>query len=451
MRRQVPIFGVIGGGLSGSLMAIHLLRRLPAAGRVHLIEKRGGFGLGLAYSTRNPRHLLNVPAARMSLFETEPDHFTTWLADRFGELGDPAGLFAPRFLYGTYVQSVLTRQMAGEDGCRNLFLFPDEAVSVALKGRGVAVSMACGRSIDMDCAILSVGNFLPEPPAGLEELASSPRFLPDPWDDARLRAIGEDSRIVIVGSGLTMVDLVLGLIGQGHRGPLIALSRRGLLPRRHAASGPPHPWSGSAAPLSAALHRIRARSGGGDWRAVIDGMRPVLQDLWQGLSVEEQRRFLRHARPWWDVHRHRMAPDVAAAIDDLLARGRLRVLAGQILSADISGDGVALSVRPRGGDGRITLEADHVINCSGPASDYSRTRNPLLRHLIESGLARPDPLGLGLDVDAGLHLLDAGGRPHDRLFALGPVTKGRFWETTAVPEIRRQALFLAEQLVAEND
>jgi uncharacterized NAD(P)/FAD-binding protein YdhS len=444
-RPRQPAFGIIGGGLSGSLLAIQLLRRLPDGARVHLMEKRGGFGPGQAYSTSNPHHLLNVPAKRMSAFDDLPDDFVAWL-DRAGD-GSSADGFVPRSLYGRYVQQALVRQMSGESGCRNLFLFPDEAVAVRLGPRAVIVRMECGRDVTVDAAVLCVGNFAPETPDVLAPLVGSPRYLGDPWDERRIGAIAADARVLVLGSGLTMVDLAVCLARQGHRGPIVALSRRGLLPHPHSVVPvPPVPWTGDCAPLSALLHRIRRDSRGQAWRAVVDGLRPHLSDWWQSFDDQTQRRFLRHARPWWDIHRHRMAPEVARSIEGLRADGRLAVLKGRLVAARDGGTGIAVDYRPRGGDAIVTVEADCIVNCSGPGSDFTKVGNPLLAQLLTTGLVRPDALGLGLDVDRGLHLLDRDGRPQDRLFAMGPVAKGRFWECTAVPEIRRQAVQLADHL-----
>ncbi|MDR3436857.1 FAD/NAD(P)-binding protein [Telmatospirillum sp.] len=450
MKRHGPVFGIIGGGLSGSLLAVHLLRSLPDGGRVHLVEKRSGFGLGQAYSTRNPQHLLNVPAERMSAFEDDPDHFLNWLRD--GKSGEPADRFVPRGVYGDYIQGILGQQIRDDEGCRNLFLFPDEAVGLTVGPAGVVIQTAGGRPVEVDRVILAIGNFPPEAPFDVGRLASSPRYLSDPWDAERVAAIPPDSPVLLVGSGLTMVDLALGLIRQGHRAPITALSRRGLLPHRHAPAAAPLPWDGAEPPvaLSVLLHQIRLRSAlGGDWRSVVDGLRPHLQDWWQAMSDDDKRRFLRHARPWWDIHRHRMAPRAAERLEHLITDGYLRVLAGQLLEATVGTDGVSVVCRPRGGAEHRQLEVGHIVNCSGPCSDFAKIRHPLLARLIGDGLARPDSMRLGLDVDPLMRLLDGNGHPQERLFALGPVTRGRFWESTAVPEIRRQAKCLADYLTED--
>ena len=448
--RKYPSFGIVGAGFSGSLLAVHLLRRLPHGSRVHLIERRGEFGSGLAFSTPNSSHLLNVRAERMSAFEKEPGHFLEWLAGQ-GEITLQDGsAFVPRGLYGRYIQSLLAEQLWTEGGNRNLYLFPDEAVDLELAEDGATIHMSGGRPVKVDAAILAVGNFPPQVPAGAEILAESPSYLANPWDAAATRAMSHDAALLVIGTGLTMVDFVLNMLDRGHRGPIHAVSRRGLLPHRHAPSPPPVSWAQEdGLPLSWQIRKMRRAVDSHDWRAVFDGVRPFTQSWWNLLPERERRRFLRHLRPWWDIHRHRMAPQVARRIDEAIGRGALSVLAGRFSRIEAQGDKLSLEIRPRGRDRVTRLEVDHVVNCSGPSSDYGAIEQKLVRSLFTSGAVRPDPLCLGLDVDTGLRLLDRQGNAQPRLYAMGPVTKGRFWECTAVPEIRRQAEELAERLVAD--
>ena len=448
--RKTPSFGIVGAGFSGSLLAVHLLRRLPRGSRVHLIERRGEFGSGLAFSTPNSSHLLNVRAERMSAFEKEPAHFLDWLSQQHGDEEGPGGAaFVPRGMYGRYIQSLLADQLGAEEGNRNLYLFPDEAVDLELDEEGAVIRMSGGRPVKVDAVVLAVGNFPPQVPAGAEALAGSPSYVPNPWDFEATRAISHDAKLLVIGSGLTMVDFVVNMLDRGHRGPIHAMSRRGLLPHRHAASPPPVPWTPDDLPLSQQVRKMRGAADTHEWRAVFDGVRPFTQSWWSALPLEQRKRFLRHLRPWWDIHRHRMAPQVARRIDEAIGRGALSILAGRFRGIETVGHGLAIRYRPRGRDAEDTLAVDHVVNCSGPSSDYGAIEQKLVRALLDRGAIRPDALSLGLDVDASLKLLDADGKVQPRLYALGPVTKGRFWECTAVPEIRRQAEELAERLVAD--
>jgi uncharacterized NAD(P)/FAD-binding protein YdhS len=277
----------------------------------------------------------------------------------------------------------------------------------------------------------------------------------NPWDPEALESLDIHASILLIGTGLTMVDVALSLLGRGHRGHLLAVSRRGLLPRIHAAVtardkflpavGAPRTVLG----LLAAVRReiARAATEGADWRAVIDSLRPDTQELWLNLPLAEKQRFLRHLRPWWDVHRHRMAPSVAARLEAARRRGQIETRRARVGRMTPLADGLDVELLPVGGPGAERLRAARVINCSGPLSDMSRVRAPLIRNLLDEGRARVDPLHLGLDVTREGAVIDRSDLPSQSLFAIGPITKGVFWECTAVPDIRVQCERLACRLL----
>ena len=305
----------------------------------------------------------------------------------------------------------------------------------------------------MTAVVLALGNLPPLPPPLSDSVAHSPRFLGDPWEVDGMARIPVSAPVLVIGTGLTMVDFVISLDERGHHGPITALSRHGLLPRSHARTGPPVRWEAAALPraMAALLAMVRHRvcdevTQGGDWRQVIDGLRPHVERIWKDLSHDQRRRFLRHLRPWWDVHRHRLAPQIAQRLTTHLASRRLLVHAGHVCAIDAIDQALELAWRPRGQSAVIHLRGAYVVNCAGPASDFHRIRQKLLRELREDGLLRPDPLRLGLDVTDDLRVVDAKGHPSERLFAIGPLTRGHFWEVTAVPEIRRQCEALAQHL-----
>jgi uncharacterized NAD(P)/FAD-binding protein YdhS len=250
---------------------------------------------------------------------------------------------------------------------------------------------------------------------------------------------------LLVGTGLTMVDLVLSLDAAGHRGRIVALSRRGLIPRSHA-DFEPAPVEESELPggLRDVWRWLRRRGAEVGWRAAIDSLRPYSQELWQGLSLGEQHRFMRHARPWWDVHRHRIAPEVAGTVARMIAEGRLEIIAGRIVTAREDDSALAVEYRRRGASSLQSERFAYAFNCTGPLHSMARTRDPLLRSLLDAGQARPDHLGIGLEVDERSRLVGS-----DRLWALGPLTKGRYWEIIAVPDIREQAAAVADDIARE--
>jgi uncharacterized NAD(P)/FAD-binding protein YdhS len=444
---------IVGGGASGTLLAANLLKQARAPLRVLLIEKSGRAGRGLAYSTESPRHLLNVPAGRMSAFPEDAEHFLRWA--RHVVPGTGPGDFVQRRLYGRYLEEVLLEAVEAAAPGVELEVVAGEVVGLTEERGGVRLELASGERREARRAVLALGNApsadLPVPDGGLY---ASPRYRRSPWVGGGLRHIASEDSVLVVGTGLTMVDAVLSLAEQGHRGPIHALSRHGLLPHVHRPCTPlRREASTDEAPgLRGLLRELRrdvrhAQAQGRDWRDVVDGLRPVTVALWQGLSEPERRRFLRHLRAFWDVHRHRMAPAVGDILQQLQAAGVLRVHAARVRNFQLSDEGQVLArVRPRGFSREATFRVQHVINCTGPDACIGRG-HPLLRGLLESGLVRADALGLGLDTDAEGALLDAEGRASGLFFTLGPLRRGELWETTAIPEIRAQALSLSRRLL----
>lgn len=444
---------IIGAGFSGSLLAVHLLRRSSPRDRIYLIERDAAFGRGLAYGTGNPHHLLNVRAGNMSAFSDRPDHFLDWIRALPEEeravvsVTEDRLTFVPRRLYGSYVQSILAREIRTAEGSQRLYLVADEAVALHRREDGYAVETGCGRLYEVDAVALATGNL----PA-----AEAPGYATNPWDPAALDNLDPDADLLLVGTGLTMVNVVISLLDRRHRGSILAISRRGLLPRTHAATTPlPRILPAADAPRSVLglLMRLRREirrhaTSGRDWRAVINSLRPDTQAIWRQLPIEEKRRFLRHLRPWWDVHRHRMAPGVAARIERARERGQLVVQRARLGALEPRGKSLAVRIRPVGGGPEREILVGRVVDCSGPLGAFSKAASPLLQGLLQSGDLRPDPLDLGLDVTAEGAAIDREGQPSRRLFALGPLTKGVFWETTAVPDIRVQCERLAERILA---
>ncbi len=440
-----PSVAIVGAGFSGLLTALNLLRK-PAGPRVHLIERRPAFGRGAAYSTTSREHLLNVRAGNMSAFPEQPTHFIDWLA-REGQAEEGA-TFVTRARYGGYLQAMLRDAAeAGEAG--RLILEADDVVELRPVARGWAVTLGMGRSLQVDAAVLAVGNLPPHLPPGVDAAtAQSPAYFGDPWS-ADFGDLPEEGCVVVIGAGLTMVDLALRLAAERPALRMLALSRRGLPPRRHLGHGPaPEPFAPlpGDTPLSL-LRRLRAGAVSSDWRALVDGLRPHVQAVWRSWTLEERSRFLRHLRPWWDIHRHRLAPPVASKLDHLTGAGDLSIAAGRIASVRPAGAGLQVAWTPRGARQRQEVTAVGVINCTGPNGDLTRVNDPLLTGLVEGGLIRADACRLGLDVGADGRLFGRDGTASLNLYAVGPITRGAFWEITSVPDIRVQAAGCADAIV----
>jgi uncharacterized NAD(P)/FAD-binding protein YdhS len=444
---------VIGAGFSGTIAVLHLLRRLPADQPVLLCERAPEFGRGLAYAGANEHHLLNVRAANMSALADEPNHFAAWLATlpeaNRSAFATQAGLFATRGVYGEYLQSLLATVLRESAGEARLRLMPDEATdAVPLPEGGFTLGFAGGIDIDVAGIVLASGNLQPEE-------HPDPRICTHPWGEKAARPLAGQMPVLIVGTGLTMVDLAVSIRRRGFTGPLLALSRGGLLPARHE---PALPWQAptltpaelSSLPLlmQRLRHEIRiAAAHGVDWRAVVDSLRPATVHIWAGLPVRERDRFLRHARRYWDVHRHRMAPPHADIIDAMVSDGSLQIAAGRIEHMEPEKVGIEVHCRVRGGAKAQVLHAQRVIMAHG-LIPIAATRDKLVSSLVSQGLARLDAHALGLDVTDALQLRHADGTPDARLWALGPIVRGVFWECVAVPDIRNQAAHLAASVAA---
>ena len=439
-----PHIAIAGGGASGVLLAHALVR---AGARVTIVEPRATLGAGLAYSTPCPLHLLNAPAGRMSGFADDPDHFLRWLAAR-GEAAEP-NAFVARTRYGAYLASIACEvEHLGGERFRHV---RSRAIDAAPRAGAVSVRTADGATLEADALVIAVGNAKPAPwPLVPDDVRSGPSFFDSAWHDDATTPAGPDESVVLLGTGLTAVDAVLGLRSSGHRGPIVMVSRRGLLPHEHRQLDRPPanaPFATSLGEVIAGVRRSRS-SNESDWRSIIDGLRREINERWEALDLAEQRRFVRHVLPYWNVHRHRMAPEAAKTIALLLAGGTLRMIAGRTQRLEAIAGGIRVPIAVRGGDETIVVDAQRVINCSGPEHDVSARTNPLLRSLLAAGALVPNPLRIGARIGRDGALIGADGTPSAQLFALGPVRYGTLIETTAIPEIREQVADLAPRLLA---
>ena len=433
--RQRPV-AIVGGGFSGTMVAAQLARKGIDG---ILIEKAGRAGQGIAYSTRDPAHVLNVRAEVMSAWADDLEHFVRAAEQEGGHRSD----FVQRRQFGRYLKAILDDAVASE----RLRLAEREAVEAKPNGDGWIVRLDDGETIEASGLVLAIGNQPPEPmPFGKD----SPRVINNPWGAEALAAVEDvaatNADVLLVGTGLTMVDAVLSLDAAGHRGRIVGLSRRGLIPRGHTDFMPAPVEAGDVPQghVRSLWRWLRRRGAEVGWRAAIDALRPHSQMLWQGLPPNEQKRFARHARPWWDVHRHRIAPEVARRLHELVAEGQLEIVAGRIQSVREEGDALAVAYRRRGGSRSEESRFAYMFNCTGPLGAITRTNDPMLRKMLEDGLIWPDPLGIALDVDDKSRVAGS-----DRAWAMGPMTKGRYWEIIAVPDIRGQAAAVADDIAME--
>lgn len=459
---------IIGGGASGTLAAIHLLGSPGAPMRIALVEPGGVSGRGVAYSTTRPEHLLNVIAAKMSAFDADPSHFVRHLlasgsdegaADgrvaAEGATADPGvvgAVFAPRRDFARYLQATL----AASPNAGDVVHIDMAAVDIAPSATGHAVLLASGMRLQTRSVVLAVGNEARALPLRAEQVRGDVQVV-EAWDYEAVGAIDAAADVCIVGSGLSMVDAVVSLAANDHRGRIQVLSRHGLTPLAHADPGSQHLDVAGLAPLSmrARMHELRRRAGanqaqGLPWQWTLDALRHHTQALWLHASERERARFLRHAARVWDIHRHRIAPAVAATLQGLLASGQLQVHAGRALALDVHGSATTLRFRPRAKTEERTITAQVIVNATGIETAFARSRRPLLRALAARGAVRAGPLGLGLATAANGTLLDGDGHAQPGLFALGALRIGELWETIAIPDIRGQAEQVAHAVRARS-
>ncbi len=456
---------IIGAGFSGSMVAINALAAAREPLKVVLINKSADFGRGIAYGTRCPSHLLNVPAARMSAFVDDPDDFYRWLehhralCEAFGVGAARKDQFIPRALFGQYVSELLERRASEVAPGTVLKKIVADVQDVQECTGGMRVWLDADESLRARKVVLAPGNFPPgDPPLRDRAIFRSRCYLGQPWLGQRMDRVRRAREVLILGTALTAVDLVLAMREEGcetHHIHLLSRHGRGPQPHRPAPPYPAFLPAGAERPrtIRELFRRVRAevrRAGreGIDWRPVLDSLRAATPELWQGLDLTNKRRFLRHARSWWEMHRHRVPPDVLEEIERLETAGTVIRHAGRIegMRTIDAGDRVRVVYRTVAQETR-ELEVDLVVNCTGPESNYRKLDDPLIINLLARGLVHPDPLLLGLKVAPNGALENMAGNYSSTFYTLGSPRRGTLYETTAVPELRRQAQRLARELV----
>jgi uncharacterized NAD(P)/FAD-binding protein YdhS len=457
---------IVGGGASGTLTAAQLLGRPGAPGygvRVTMIDQHGRHGLGAAYSTEQDDHLLNAVAGQMSAVPDDPEHLIRWangagrgfLPTRLAAVTDAT--FLPRPAYGRYLQHVLSE---AEQLTRRVARVTAEAVAIRRRSEGPAMRVfLTDGHLDADVAVLATGNA----PAGLPfDVPPDGRVIADPWQPGALGAILAKPlprSVVIVGTGLTMLDLAVAIAAASPQTAVHAVSRHGLLPRTHPGSMPPADqplWlpgvfrTTEPARLVELMWQVRSVTAASpaNWHHVMSALRPFVPGLWRRMPDDDKRLFLRHLARYWEIHRHLVPPETASRITALQLTGQLTVHKGHVRAVTEAAGRLQVSVGT--GGGTAELPADWLVNSTGTTADISATASPLLRDLFRAGLARPDPFGLGVDASIRGEVLDAAGTASDVLYTLGPPLRGLWYETTAIPEIRDQAVALARLITADR-
>ena len=460
---NAPVVVVLGGGFSGAVFATHLLRAARAPFELVIVEPRSQLGAGLAYGSAAPEHRINVPSDKMILFAEDPMHLTRWVRAEGLFESDPEAVtseghhYMRRADFARYVAAQLEDALRDAPPGWTLRHVRAKAIEVAQIGPRYGVRLDDGALLEGDAVVVTASHETPSFPWPVDERAVAHRGLVrDPWLQLQtldIEAMPDDSTIVVAGTGLTMCDVVVTLARSGFGGRVLAISRRALLPRTHGRfdhqfdllAGQPVPTTARAL-LRFVRGAVRRAA---DWREALDAVRFMLPVLWQALPSDERRRAVRRLRPFWDVHRYRMAPQVDALLSERLQRHTLRIAAGRIVAiGSDTGDSLAVRWQSREGGVQQTRCAAFV-NCTGPAGDPSRIENPLIQSLLASGLAAADPAGVGLDCDADGRLRGRDGQLAEHLCVAGPLARAAVAEVTGVPEASAHARRVAERLAAD--
>lgn len=439
---------IVGGGYTGCALAIQLSDAAPAPLDITLIEPQSRLGAGFAYDVDDPDHRLNAPTAVHFLSPDRSDEFYRWFEASGGAERDPeataedGGIYARREDFGRYVAETTAEWIKTNPSGSTIRHLRDRAVDLAARPDGFDVTTEGGERLAGDLLIVATGNRKPlAPPPPFRDLEGHPGFVMDPWDTARLRAIPESHRVLFLGTALTTADVIATLIRRGHRGQLLAISRRGLLsrssmppasgrrrtPLERIASPVPDFLAAAGDPptLMALVRQLRAQirkaaSDGIAWNGPFDDLRDSVWQIWPRLSTEDKFRFLRHVKAHYDVHRFRVAPQTEEFATRARVAGQLTFEAAHGVWAEPDGQGIAVDLKPRGSEGTRRESFHTVINCTGLDGSLAATRNPFLRVLLDRGFARVHPVGFGFDLDATNRPLDKDGKTPDRLFIIGP-------------------------------
>ena len=463
-QNDLPVMAIIGGGFCGMAVCVQLIRQATTPLIIKWIQDGKQPGRGIAYSSYNPNHLLNVAAGRMSLFPDEPDHFCHWLLSRkeYQEFQnqDLPSLFIPRVIYGHYLEDTLHQHLQKKESHVQVECIFDEAVDIDFHQDHAVITLKQGEPVEAGSVILATGN---EPPADpiIQNRAfydHQTGYFRNPWTSDSVVNVEKLEHVLIIGTGLTMVDTVCSLMENGFAGKITAVSTRGFEPLSHKKTVPYTSILDEVKPgmpLKEIYHvfkkHIRAVLASGiTGEVVVDAIRPLTQQIWFNLPLQEKKSFMHHLRHLWGVARHRLPSDIHGKIIAWKNEGRLRIISGRLFDLEQQhGSGIVAIIRQRKSGNMLTLKTDRVINCTGPQTDIRKMNRPLIRNLLKKGMIAPDEMALGMDALINGTLLDAGKKPSPYLSTLGGNLKGILWESTAVPELRIQARDLAALRLAE--
>lgn len=452
---MTPVVAIIGGGFSGTTIAYHLAQQTSQdAIEIIVIEPREKLGGGLAYSSHDPAHRINVPAAKMTMVSADPDHFKRWLAHDTVSVEDSLARtakgddFPQRSVFGRYVHDHIQP-----------FIKTGQVQHIRAKALGItpadvryAIVLGDGNILNADIIVIATTHPLPSVPIALQHLIAAPRFVADPYAPDALNDIQRNHSVLVVGTGLTAADIIASLDKRGHCGPIIALSRHGYRSRGHAPTpADAYGTFGNDVTARSLLQRVRqtlelANNDGWSWHTVVDALRDQAPSIWDALPIVERRRVVRHLRSLWDVHRFRIAPQVEAVLERRLQEGSLSIIPASLRSATIEKNSYNVSYKRRFRTHPESESFDAVVITTGPAHTAIARESPSIASLLQQGLLAADPVGLGLHTAKTGHAITLEGTIAETIYIGGPLARGTFGELMGVPEVTRYAEFIAEAI-----
>jgi uncharacterized NAD(P)/FAD-binding protein YdhS len=450
---------IIGGGCSGALLLLQLLKSATDRLSVTIINTRYPFLRGIAYNTDHEEHLLNVRAGRMSADPDDQQHFVNWLLskpeyhNRYSK--NTEELFIPRIIYGKYLEETVAFALSTKPASFSYRHFDDEAIDLLPEADGYQVVLKQGVTFSSSKIALCTGNHAPINIPGLKNQISDSRIYLNPWAPECLESFNPHQPILIVGTSLTMADIVMTLAYHSFPGKIYAISRHGELPNEHPVVRTHIQREEDFLPEKSienlyrqVKQRIRAVLSKGYWQEpILEDIRPHTQLLWQQFSLPEKQRFLRHLNHKWSKIRHRLPSEVHSKIRDMVHTGQLTLIAGGLDNIHAGSQSLTVTFHERNSESTKTVVVQRVINCTGPEGNIGKSDRILPHQLMKSGLIRPCPMKLGYDATADGKLINREGDITKNIWTMGPGLRGVLWESTAVPEIRVQAKALAKQLL----
>ncbi len=458
-----PTIAIIGGGFCGNMLAVHLMNNAKSPLNIVLINSGYPLSKGVAYSSYSHKHLLNVPAKSMSAFPDKPSHFIDWIKNHENyRVIDQTALpntFLPRIIYGHYLKDIFDTAIRKKSEHVSISFVHDEAIDLELKDGRAHIYFSVSPEVVADKVILAIGNQTPaKPRLDDETFYNSRNYYGNPWVHEAVNNLDPEKEVFILGNGLTMVDVVLALKEKKHQGKIYSLSPQGfqILPHRfpQAYSGlmeelnPPYDLEKVVSLFLKHVKTLRKEGLGGE--AVVDSLRPLTQNIWQSWKPEDKKRFLHHLRHLWGVARHRLPMDMHKIIQQFILDNKLEIIAGRLQSIVENENGIRVSFKRRRDQKVYELNVSRVINCTGPLSDINKIDHPLVQNLISRKLIQADNIKLGIDAKANGNIINGDGTLSPHLYTIGSPLRGVLWESTAVPELRVQALNLAEKFLNES-